>query len=393
MSPPARTPIGLVFTLWLAGLCAAAQFAKFSLVFPELLAVYPGHGTLAGFLVTLISFMGVVLGLFIGMIVARFGFRKPLIIALILGAMLSALQAMLPPFPLMLATRFIEGLSHLLIVVAAPTLIARLSTDHDRAVVMTIWGTFFGVAFAVVGFLGLPLAKAYGLPALFVAHALAMLAVALALFVMLPRAEVQATALAELSFSDVISRHAKTYQSPFTSAPALGWLFYTLSFVSLLTVLPGLLPQDQRGFAATVMPLAGIAISLTLGVALLRFASAVTAIKLGFLLSGSCTLVLWVFPASAWAAIALFAVLGLVQGASFAAVPQLNPDPRHQAYANGALAQMGNLGNLTGTVVLLSLLNVFDFAGLILFGLVSYAGGFAVHMWLEKRRIIHAARH
>jgi MFS transporter, DHA1 family, inner membrane transport protein len=69
--PPARTPIALVFTLWLAGLCAAGQFAKVSLFFPELIAVYPGHGTTAGFLVTLISLMGVGLGLFAGMIIAR----------------------------------------------------------------------------------------------------------------------------------------------------------------------------------------------------------------------------------------------------------------------------------------------------------------------------------
>jgi MFS transporter, DHA1 family, inner membrane transport protein len=195
MHSPARTPLGLIFVLWLAGLCAAGQFAKISLVFPELQTIYPGHGTTAGFLVTLISFMGVVLGLFTGMIVARFGFRKPLIVALLLGAVLSAMQATLPPFAVMLASRFVEGLSHLLIVVAAPTLIARVSTDRSRPLTMTLWGTFFGVAFALVGFLGLPLVKAFGLPALFIAHAAAMLAVAAALVMMLPRSEVQASAI------------------------------------------------------------------------------------------------------------------------------------------------------------------------------------------------------
>ncbi len=394
MTPPARTPPGLILVLWLAGLCAAAQFAKISLIFPELQAIYPGHGTTAGFLVTLISFMGVVLGLFTGMIVARFGFRKPLIMALLLGAILSALQATLPPFPLMLASRFVEGLSHLMIVVAAPTLIARISTDNSRPLTMTLWGTFFGVAFALVGLLGLPLVKAYGIPALFMAHAAAMLAVAAVLWAMLPRAEVQVGAIAGLSCAEVIARHVETYRSPSMSAPALGWLFYTLSFVSMLTVLPGLLPSDQRTFAASTMPLAGIAISLTCGVQLLRHISAVQVVKLGFLLSAACILLMWVFNLSGWIAIALFAVLGLVQGATFAAVPQLNHDARHQAYANGAMAQMGNLGNLTGTVILLWLLQHLGDNGLIIFGLVSFVSGLAVHLWLHhQRNLTHAARH
>jgi MFS transporter, DHA1 family, inner membrane transport protein len=384
--PPARTPIALVFTLWLAGLGAAGQFAKVSLFFPELIAVYPGHGTTAGFLVTLISLMGVGLGLFAGMIIARFGFRKPLLIALGLGSALSAIQATLPAFPLILATRFIEGLSHLAIVVAAPTLIARISSDAHRPIAMTVWGTFFGVAFAAMGLLGLPLVKAYGVPVIFLAHAAMMLTVAVCLFLMLPRAEVQVGAISGLSFTEVMTRHVETYRSPFIAAPALGWLFYTLSFVSLLTVVPGLLPEAQRSFAATIMPIAGIVTSMVIGVALLRRFTAVQVIKLGFLLSGMCMLLFWPLKESAGIAIALFAVLGLVQGASFSAVPELNHDPRAQAYANGAMAQMGNLGNLTGTVVLLWLLDVAGHTGLILFGLFCYVGGLAVHQWLEWKR-------
>jgi MFS transporter, DHA1 family, inner membrane transport protein len=391
---PSRTPIALVFVLWLAGLCAATQFAKISLIFPELQSLYTGHGTTAGFLVTLISFMGVILGLFTGIIITRFGFRKPLIAALLLGSALSLLQASLPSFAVMLASRFVEGLSHLAIVVAAPTLIARISSDRDRPVAMTIWGTFFGVAFAIVGFLGLPLVKAYGVPALFIAHAVAMLATAAALYLMLPRSEVQAGAIVGMSFTDVVSRHIETYRSPFISAPAMGWLFYTLSFVSLLTVLPSLIPENDRSLASTLMPLAGIGLSLTLGVWLLRIITAVAAIKLGFFLSAICIAMMGATDISAWLAIALFAVLGLVQGASFAAVPQLNSESRHQTYANGAMAQMGNLGNLTGTVIVLWMLDQLGNTGLILFGLACFVSGLAIHMWLERKRALtHAARH
>jgi MFS transporter, DHA1 family, inner membrane transport protein len=394
MTSTERTPYTLVLVLWLAGLCAAGQFAKISLIFPELQAIYPGYGMATGFLVTLISFVGVAFGLFAGMIVTQFGFRKPLLLSLLLGATLSALQATLPPFPVMLGSRLLEGISHLTIVVAAPTLLARLATNRDRPFVMTLWGTFFGVAFALFGFFGVPLAKQYGLPLLFIAHAVAMIMVCCALFLMLPRSEVSASAGERLTVSRLIKRHAECYRSPSISAPALGWLFYTLSFVSMLTVLPGLLPTGERLLAATLMSLAGIGVSVTFGIWLLNRITAVQIVKLGFTLSAVCVALMGLFPSQAWPAITLFAILGLVQGASFAAIPQLNPDDRSQAYANGAMAQMGNLGNLTGTVILLWMLDRFGQTGMILFGLACYGSGFAAHAWAERRRALtHVAPH
>ncbi len=40
---------------------------------------------------------------------------------------------------------------------------------------------------------------------------------------------------------------------------------------------------------------------------------------------------------------------GLTAGANFAAVPELNHAPRDQARANGAMAQLGNIGTFSGT--------------------------------------------
>ena len=47
-------------------------------------------------------------------------------------------------------------------------------------------------------------------------------------------------------------------------------------------------------------------------------------------------------------ALLMIAVAGFAPGAMFAAIPVLNTDPRDQARAGGALAQMGNLGTTTG---------------------------------------------
>jgi MFS transporter, DHA1 family, inner membrane transport protein len=369
-----------------AGLCAAAQFAKVSLIFPELLALYPNAGPAAGFMVSLLSFIGMALGLFAGIIVARLGFRSLLLAALVLGAALSAYQATLPPFPMMLLSRLLEGASHLIIVVAAPTLIAQVSADRHRTAALTLWGTFFGVAFALVAWLGLPLVKAYGPPSLFAAHAMAMVLAATLLYTMLPQQEAEGRDASKLGLQEIGQRHIATYASAFISAPGIGWLFYTLSFVSMVTVLPGYVEPANRAFVAGAMPLASIAGSMTLGVILMRYISAVKIIILGFGLSALWALLLWLFPGEAWVCIGLFAALGLVQGASFAAVPQLNADARSQAYANGALAQMGNLGNLSGAPILLLMTAGLGLHGVVLFAVVCYVCGIAVHVALAMRR-------
>ena len=59
----------IILILWLAGLCAAAQFAKIGHILPELQVLYPNAGSLLGFLLSLISLVGALLGLIAGVLV------------------------------------------------------------------------------------------------------------------------------------------------------------------------------------------------------------------------------------------------------------------------------------------------------------------------------------
>ncbi|MCY6380707.1 MFS transporter [Hoeflea prorocentri] len=389
MKTPTSTRFGLVLLLWAAGLGAAAQFAKVSVIFPDLRELYPDAGTEIGFLVSVISFMGIIFGTSAGMIVARVGFRRLILWALLLGAVVSAYQATLPTVVPMFASRVIEGLSHLVIVVAAPTLIAQISSDRHRPMTLTLWGTFFGVAFSLVAWFGLPLVEAYGLHSIFVAHAAFMFVVAVVLYFLLPSILEGDADRTLPGFMDVIRRHAVIYRSPHMSAAALGWLFYTFSFVSLLTLLPETVPPESRAFVAGAMPLASIISSMTLGIALLRVTSAVAVIQTGFLAAIAIGSALWLSPGSPWLCVLLFAALGLVQGASFAAVPQLNDTPDTQAMANGAIAQMGNLGNTCGTPFALAVLVSFGYGSMMMLIILCYLLGIAAHFVMQRRRLAH----
>ncbi|MEM7567737.1 MAG: MFS transporter [Pseudomonadota bacterium] len=376
----------LVLLLWGAGLGAAAQFAKMAVVLPELSLLYPGRGAAIGFLFSLISLLGVVLGLVAGWFSARVGLRRLLLAALVLGALTSLAQALLPPFPVMLASRVIEGLSHLGIVVTAPTLIGTLAPGPSRGAAMTLWGTFFGVAFAVTAWLGVPFAQDAGVDALFLAHATYMAAMAALLWRLLPVDAAVASQAEPLDLGAVMRRHRAAYTSPRISAPALGWVFYTATFVALVTVLPARLPEEARTFVASAMPIASIVVSMTLGIALLRVASAVQVVALGFVVAIPLSLGFLIWPDSVWLPVILVGALGLIQGASFAAIPQLNESTADQALANGAVAQMGNTGNLLGTPVLLAVVGWLGLPGMVGLLVAAYACGLAAHAVTARAR-------
>ena len=380
-----RTPFGLILLLWAAGLGAAAQYGKVSVIFDLLPGVYPEAGAALGWIVSLVGFVGILFGVMAGLVVARIRYRRALLWGLWIGALVSVLQASLLPLPWMLLSRVAEGASHLAIVVATPTLIAQLSAEKDRGLALTLWGTFFGVAFAVLAFAGRPLAEDWGVSALFLAHGIYMALCAVVLELRL-RALPKEGDLPPFSMAQVLRDHGAIYRSPFISAPAAGWLFYTFSFVSILTVLPPYLSDEMRAPVMTAMPLVSILVSMTLGVALLRWISGVGVVQLGFALSALCVLWLWIVPGDPAACIALAGALGLIQGASFAAVPQLNRTPASQAQANGAMAQMGNLGNTLGTPVMAAALLGWGYAALPILAGAAFVLGLLAHLALGRAR-------
>jgi DHA1 family inner membrane transport protein len=380
-----KTPVGLILLLWGAGLGAAAQYAKVSVIFDQLPDVYPDAGAALGFAVSLVGFIGIIFGVVAALLIARIRYRRALLWALWLGAVVSALQSFLPSFEWFLVLRGIEGLSHLAMVVAAPTLIAQLSAPQHRGLSLTLWGTFFGVAFAVLAWGGLPLVAAYGVSSLFAAHAVYMAVFAVILTFSLQALPTSGTP-EKLHITSILRNHIAIYRSPRISAAGLGWVFYTFCFVSVLTVMPSFIDPSERAFVTGAMPLASIVSSMTVGVWALRHISAVGVVIWGFGCSIVSMVWLGIDPANAYGCIALAASLGLIQGASFAAVPQLNNTAETQAQANGAMAQMGNVGNTIGTPIMVAALAGFGYVALPVFVSIALLMGLLVHLILSRVR-------
>ncbi|MCI5112509.1 MAG: MFS transporter [Marivita sp.] len=380
-------PLLLTLTLYVAGLGAAGQFSKLAVSFVALTEAYAGSDeTVLGLAVSLISLVGLILGLVAGIVVSRIGARRALVVALALGAGVSLWQATLPSLPVLMTSRVLEGASHLLIVVAAPTLIAEAVPDRYRPAALTLWSTFFGVAFALTAVIAPGVIAKGGLSLLIGAHGVWMAVACIGILAVLPRPVIPPAPSARVS---VLQRHLTAYATPGIATPALAWLCYTLTFVSVLTALPLLAGETAATWLAAIAPLVSIGVALTIGVTVMSRHPAQPVVAMGFSLCACVAVVILLIGFTPVSVILLFASMALVQSAGFAVVPQINADAPSRALANGALAQMGNLGNLSGTPLLIALYQGAPVLGPFLFLITAYGGGVLV-TWVLGRRAVAA---
>lgn len=363
-------PFLVIVVLWMAGLGAAAQFGKVSASFPQLVAHYSDYPFGVTLLVSVVGMVGLILGVVAGLLVARIGARRAILGALLIGAAMSLLESFLPPFPLMLIARIVEGASHLAIVVVGPVAIAATAGERLLGAAMTLWSSFFGVTYALL-FL---IAPHFDVPGLFRLHMVWMLAIAAVLWAIMPRSVGLGVAAPSIG---LLAEHLRIYRSPFLAGPATGFVFYTVTYVALMTILPVHAAPGYAEVMGIVPPLVSIAASLTLGVWLLNHMPAWRLARWGFALVVVMAMALWLLWDNGLgqflAAMGISMGAGIVQGASFASIPQLNTAPPDRARAAGAIAQMGNLGTTTGTPLLALIIQTFGAST----GMLAFVGGFS----------------
>ena len=338
-----RTRWDIVALIFLAGLLAAAQFGKIALTLPDIAASFDRPLPQVAPLVSLVGIMGLVLGAMAGGVAAALGPGRCFLGGLLLGGAMSLLQASLPPFWPFAASRAIEGLAHLALVVAGPPLMAAAATDRDRPLVMGLWAVFFGASLAISAQVFPLVLAAGGLPLLFGFHGLLLLALVPPLWNRVPRAPRQALSL------NPIRIHREIYSKLSTVAPGLAFVCYTFIFVAAIAILPQAL---GRPGLATVLPILTLVSTLG-GGALCRIVPPYLVATVGYL--GTTLGIALLLAGVPIGLETSFLLMGLIPGACFAAIPALNTDPADRARATGAIAQLGNLGTVTGTPVLAAL--------------------------------------
>lgn len=362
---PARTRWAIVLLLCACGVLAGGQFAKISIEFTQLQAAYGASPAGMGLLLSTVGVVGLLCGVLTGFLAPRVGYRRLLLIGLGGGALLSGVQALLPPFWLFWASRVPEGAAHLAIMVATPTLLIHACAPPHRTAVMGLWATVVGLSFAVMAGLDRLLPAGLAPREALAGHALllALAAVSVRLWV----ADVGATLAPAGGRAGVLALHREVYAELRTALPGLAFFFYAFPTIALITFVPRFSGQGNAGFL-TVLPLMATAGTLAAGWAARRFQGGPGMVRLAYLAFGAAALTLGAAAAAGapTEALALLTLTcaGFSGGAASTLIPQLNPAPAQQARASGVLVQLGNLGSVSGPPLFAALADRFGLAGL-----------------------------
>ncbi len=221
----------LIMFLWLSGIVAGMQFAKFSSTIGLIQSDVGIDPLYSGWLLSSLGIIGIFLGVTSGVIVSRFSPIKMVVVFLWWAAAASLLQALFSQTGVMFTVRIMEGFSQLILVSAAPTALLNVTPKRYQALVMTFWGTFFGVAFLFMNVLQRPLIQLGGWKAIFYAHAIFSAGVALSLSLFLKTASTSENAAQpshdhnKLSF---LSQHKAVYKETRSLLPGLLFGCHTL---------------------------------------------------------------------------------------------------------------------------------------------------------------------
>lgn len=389
-----------IFVLWGCGIAAALQLAKIAVAFDDLRAAYDVSAASMGWILSAVGMVGLVLGVTMGLIAPRVGYKRLLLGGLALGTVLASAQTALLPWSWFWLTRVLEGASHLAVVVAAPTLMAAAAAPRHRAIAMGLWSTFVGLAFAIAGVFVPLLVAQGGLPALFAVHAAFLLLMGLAVLYWVPADAPRAASaawqhamphklLAQLP--QLLRAHGAIYARWTTALPGFGFLCYTAMAVALLTFLP-LHSGSSHWLLAALLPLTGVAGTFSAGWIAQYWLAPLVLVRLSFALVLLMALALaaaaGLGQGYAAAALGLMFCAGLAGGAAFSLIPVLNAEPALQAKANGAVAQLGNLGATVGPPTFALALGGWGVYGLVAVVLLCAGCGLALGLWggAQQRR-------
>lgn len=261
---------------------------------------------------------------------------------------------------MLIGARVVEGLGYPMVVVAAPTLIAREATQKDTPMALAMWGTFFTLGLSMAAFVGGAISDVTGWRGWCFASAGVVLLAAIAVLVFVPKDEPHS----EPTF-DV--------RSALSEMPIAWWLLgaaflgLTLLTLSILSVLPTFLVQQLQFTPAVAggvtggIALASIAGSLSYGMLANRLSETVIAsgasialITFALLTFASASTPNQIIPA---AAVAIF-MSGVLVAQTFSAVPRFAMTPRLIGPSNGLVAQLGSIGALTGPPLVGGLISV-----------------------------------
>ncbi|HDR9833819.1 TPA: MFS transporter [Burkholderia multivorans] len=383
---PSRGYRAAVVNVVLASIVSALHVGKATIALPSLQQQFGGSLASLSAIMSVFPFVGVFGGIAAGLLVRRWGDRRLLIAGLVALGVASVAGAAADSFAVLLATRVAEGVGFVIVVVAAPAVLNRVTPPASRTVVFGLWSTFMPAGIALSMVVG-PLLG--GWRSGWVAAAVLTFAAAAAL-PMTTSAGAPDDAHAPrvgAALRDVVASRA-------TTLLALAFATYNVQFFAAMTFLPVFLMQrlgvsvGAAGLIAAAIVASCVIGNLTAGWLLARGARpgivmAATSVAIGAAGAG-----LFAAATPAPVAVALgfafSAIAGLLPATILACAPMSVPSPSLAPLGIGWVVQGNYLGQVIGPLAIGTIVGALGWSGGIALMIAAAFVGAALGLSLSR---------
>jgi MFS family permease len=364
----------------IAGIIGAFQIGKVAIAIP-LLREDLGLSLLAtSWIAGAYAVLGVVGGMAAGFFFSYFPLRYVIAFGLGLIAAGSFMGALASDATLLIASRVLEGIGFLAVVISCPTLLRSMVTPRTQQLVFALWATYMPIGTAFMMFLG-PALMQGDWRWLWMLNAIVAGAHALLILVIKPAMLTQQAKRASPSRADITG----VFKAGTPLLMAATFTLYTLQYFALTTFLPTFL-IDEKGLSLTA---AGTISALAVVANAIGNLSAGVVLRLGMPIWVIFTIVfstigisgVAIFAASSpvWLAVAFSGIcLGfaaLLPATIIITMPRLVSSTTQLALGMGMVQQASSIGQLGGPALLALWIGWLGWAGVpYLFGLLAVCG-------------------
>lgn len=347
----------------LAGVSAALHVGKLPPAIPVLRDALGVTLLQAGFLLSLVQFAGMGLGLVIGLAADGLGLKRSMVAGLLLLFAASAAGGWAQSAEALFALRMVEGLGLLLATMPAPSLIRQLVPAERLAGTLGLWGAYMPCGAAAALLCGPPVMAALGWPAWWWLLSALSLAMALWLLQAVP-GDAQRQTHAAAADEPWAKRLGQTLSSRGPWLVALSFGLYSGQWLAVVGFLPSVYAQagvaaSLGGALTALAALVNIVGNVAAGRLLHRGWSPQRLLWIGFGTMGVMALAAFAgappggLPATLrYGAVLMFSMVGgVIPGTLFSLAVALAPTPRTVSTTVGWMHQCSSIGQFVAPPV------------------------------------------
>ena len=333
-----------------SGVVAAGQIGKAVVAVPMIRSDLALGLDLAGLIVATFATLGATTGIAAGLVVGRLGARRSLIGGMSVITLANVAGAVAPDPLALLATRIIEGVGFLAVVLAIPSALAQLTRRGKRDFVMAAWSAYMPIGIMLM-LLAAPLLPTIGWRNFWLLNALATGLCATLLAIYSPATTRTQTPSAFANAFAIV-------RQPSCVLLAFAFFAYSCQYFSLVFALP-LLLTSAHGVS---LGEAGVLTAIILVISAIGHLSSSLLLRIGVPIWANIAAAFGCFALSSIAVygdvlppqgISIVAALalgagGLAPGAIYAAAPHAAPAPTAVPPTIGLVQQASSLGQFAG---------------------------------------------